>query len=152
MTTSPIPTNGQPDEQPRDAAFWSGQVSGLKVSNVPSGALNLNVDGKLVNGPLQGFGQMWQKTYRITLNGASLSAKEVIRVWKEHFPDFWPAGNRFFGPLTGIAPGEVALLNLSMPGGSSLDRGAGSLRRRGIIYPDDTSGPCLRRMDYFQCL
>ena len=46
MTTSPIPTNGQPDEQPRDAAFWSGQVSGLKVSNVPSGALNLNVDGK----------------------------------------------------------------------------------------------------------
>jgi len=133
MTTSPIPTNGQPDEQPRDAAFWSGQVSGLKVSNVPSGALNLNVDGKLVNGPLQGFGQMWQKTYRITLNGAPLSAKEVIRVWKEHFPDFWPAGNRFFGPLTGIAPGEVALLNLSMPGGITLSTGVL------VLYADEES-------------
>jgi hypothetical protein len=104
MTTSPIPTDGQPDEQPGNVAFWSGQVSGLKVSNVPSGALNLNVDGKLVNGPLQGFGQMWQKTYRITLSADSLSAKDVIKTWKEHFPDFWPAGNRFFGPLTGIAP------------------------------------------------
>src|SRR5438045_2704266 len=133
MTTSPIPTNGQPDEQPRDAAFWSDQVSGLKVSNVPSGALNLNVDGKLVNGPLQGFGQMWQKTYRITLNGAPLSAKEVIRVWKEHFPDFWPAGNRFFGPLTGIAPGEVALLNLSMPGGMALSTGVM------VLYADEES-------------
>src|SRR5947207_12057455 len=133
MTTSPIPTNGQPDEQPRDAAFWSGQVSGLKVSNVPSGALNLNVDGKLVNGPLQGFGQMWQKTYRITLNGAPLSAKEVIRVWKEHFPDFWPAGNRFFGPLTGIAPGEIGLLNLSMPAGIALSTGVL------VLYADEES-------------
>jgi hypothetical protein len=133
MTTSPIPTNGQPDEQPRDAAFWSGQVSGLKVSNVPSGALNLNVDGKLVNGPLQGFGQMWQKTYRITLSGASLSAKEVIRAWKEHFPEFWPAGNRFYGPLTGIAPGEVALLNLSISGGIPLSTGVL------VLYADEES-------------
>src|SRR6202030_4250300 len=88
MTISPVPTNGQPDEQPRDAAYWSGQVSGLKVSNVPSGALNLNVDGKLVNGPLQGFGQMWQKTYRITLNGAPL--------WRIRAPLYWrPAGMEF---------------------------------------------------------
>ena len=133
MTISPVPTNGQPDEQPRDAAYWSGQVSGLKVSNVPSGALNLNVDGKLVNGPLQGFGQMWQKTYRITLSGASLSPKEVIKTWKEHFPDFWPAGNRFYGPLTGIAPGEVALLNLSMPGGIALSTGVL------VLYADEES-------------
>ncbi len=133
MTTSPVPTNGQPDEQPRDAAYWSGQVSGLKVSNVPSGALNLNVEGKLVNGPLQGFGQMWQKTYRITLRGDSLSAKDVIKAWKEHFPDFWPAGNRFYGPLTGIAPGEVALLNLSMPGGITLSTGVL------VLYADEES-------------
>lgn len=133
MTTSPVPTNEQPDEQPRDAAFWSGQVSGLKVSNVPSGALNLNVDGKMVNGPLQGFGPMWQKTYRITLSGASLSAKGTIKFWKEHFPNFWPAGNRFYSPLTGIAPGEVALLNLSMPGGIALSTGVL------VIYADEES-------------
>jgi hypothetical protein len=84
MTTSPIPTNGQPDEQPCDAAFWSGQVSGLKVSNVPSGALNLNVDGKLVNGPLQGFGQMWQKTYRITLGTHLCRPAPAMVAGKEH--------------------------------------------------------------------
>ncbi len=139
MTTSHDPTNGQPEEQPRDAAFWSGQVTGLKVSNVPSGALNLNVDGKLVNGPLQGFGQMWQKTYRVrfpqgTINRVpTLSAKEVIKTWKDHFPDFWPAGSRFYGPLTGIAPGEVALLNLSMPGGMALSTGVL------VLYADEES-------------
>jgi len=133
MTTSPVPSDGQPDEQPRDAAYWSGQVSGLKVSNVPGGALNLNVEGKQVNGPLQGFGQMWQKTYRITLSGTSLSATGVIKTWKEHFPEFWPAGNRFYGPLTGIAPGEVALLNLSMPGGITLSTGVL------VLYADDES-------------
>ena len=137
MTTSPIPTDGQPDEQPRDAAFWSGQVSGLKVSNVPTGALNLNVDGKLLNGPLQGFGQMWQKTYRVSLKdaakGASLSAAAVIKTWKENFPRFWPAGSRFYGPLTGIAPGEVALLNLSIAGGVKLSTGVL------VLYADDES-------------
>src|SRR5260370_34028710 len=116
MSTSPNPTNGQPDEQPRDAAFWSTQVTGLKVSNVPSGALNLNVEGKLVNGPLQGFGRMWQKTYRVTLNGTSLSGKEIIKTWKERFPELWTKGNRFFGPLTDIAPGKVALLILALTG------------------------------------
>ena len=133
MTTSPVPPHRQPGEQPRDAAYWSGQVSGLKVSNVPSGALNLNVEGKLVNGPLQGFGQMWQKTYRITLSADSLSAKDVIKAWKDHFPDFWPTGNRFYGPLTGIAPGEVALLNLSMPGGITLSTGVL------VLYADEES-------------
>jgi hypothetical protein len=76
---------------------------------------------------------MWQKTYRITLSGASLSVKEVIKVWKDNFPAFWPAGNRFYGPLTGIAPGEVALLNLSMPGGITLSTGVL------VLYADEES-------------
>ena len=132
MATSPLPTNEQPDDQPRDAAFWS-QVSGLKVSNVPTGALNLNVDGKLLNGPLQGFGQMWQKTYRVPLKGTTVGAAAVIKTWKENFPRFWPAGNRFYGPLTGIAPGEVALLNLTVAGGMKLSTGVL------VLYADDES-------------
>ncbi len=39
MTT---PSDG---EKPRDAAYWAQQVSSLKVSRVPTGALNLNVEG-----------------------------------------------------------------------------------------------------------
>jgi hypothetical protein len=33
-----------------------------KVARAPAGALNLNVDGRRAMSPLQGFGQMWQKT------------------------------------------------------------------------------------------
>ena len=134
MSTFPAPTNGQPDEQPRDAAYWSRQITGLTLSHdVPSGALNLNVEGKLVNGPLQGFGRMWQKTYRVTLTGTSLHARDIIKTWKERFPEFWPKGNRFFGPLTGIAPGEVALLNLTLTGGIRLSTGVL------VLYADEES-------------
>ena len=58
--------------------------------------------------PIQGFGRMWQKTYRVPLDGANVTPAEVIEVWKTDFPEFWPKGSQFFAPLTGIAPGEVA--------------------------------------------
>jgi hypothetical protein len=125
--TSPV------EGKPRDAAYWAQQVSTLKVSHVPTGALNLNVEGKQAVGPLQGFGQMWQKTYRVRLHGASVQPVEVIKTWKEHFPKFWPAGNRFYGPLTGIAPGEVALINMSMPGGVQFSTGVL------VLYADEES-------------
>src|SRR3954464_7670356 len=51
----------------RDAAHWAKSVSRLKVSEVPEGAINLNVSGKRLTGPIQGFGKMWQKTYQIRL-------------------------------------------------------------------------------------
>ena len=33
-----------------------------------------------------------------------------MRTWRQNFQTFWPDGNRFYAPLTGIEPGEVALL------------------------------------------
>ena len=83
-------------------------------------------------GPLQGFGQMWQKTYWVRLSGAEVSPPQVIRTWKEHFQSFWPKGNRFYAPITGIAPGEVAVINIS-PGGMPLSTGVM------VIYADDES-------------
>ncbi len=75
---------------------------------------------------------MWQKTYKVPLAGASVTPIEVIKVWKEQFPRFWPRGNRFYAPLTGIAPGEVALLNLTA-GGMPLSTGVL------VLYADDES-------------
>jgi hypothetical protein len=121
------------DKEPQDAINWAQLGSTLKVSYVPSGALNLNVDGRQLVGPLQGFGQMWQKTYRIPLIGVSLSAATVIKTWKENFPRYWPLGNHFYGSLTGIAPGEIALLNLSLSGGMMLSTGVL------ILYADEES-------------
>src|SRR6266852_6960115 len=105
------------DKQPRDAAYWS-QTSTLRVGRTPTGALNLNVEGHQLTGPLQGFGQLWQRTFRIRLNGASASPTEVIQVWKENFPKFWPKWERYYLPGAGIKPGEVALINFVIPGNS----------------------------------
>lgn len=117
----------------RDATSWAKSVSRLSVSNVPEGAINLNVTGRRLAGPIQGFGKMWQKTYQARLPRKQVSAKALIATWKERFPDFWPEGNRFYTPITGIAPGEVALLNLKVPGGMKLSTGVM------VLYADDES-------------
>ncbi|MDX1523010.1 MAG: hypothetical protein R3264_15400, partial [Anaerolineae bacterium] len=127
------PSSQSDQNKPRDAANWAGRVSGLRVTDIPEEAINLNVEGRQLTGPLRGFGQMWQKTYKVRLSGTEVTPAEVIQDWKENFPKFWPAGNHFYGPLTGIAPGEVAVLNLAAPGGLPLSTGIM------IIYADDES-------------
>ena len=102
--------------QARDAAAWAKPIDKLKVTGTPAGATNLNVDGKQVVSPLQGFGQLWQKTYRVALIGAPVSPAEVIQYWKEHLPDLMPPDSRFYPSLTGIQPGEVVLINANVPG------------------------------------
>jgi hypothetical protein len=113
MTTYPTPT---PEKQSRDESNWASPVSRLKVGEVPTGALNLNVDGREVVGPLQGFGQLWQKTYRINFNDVHQPPKEVVRYWKQHLPDLMPKDSRFYPSLSGVQPGEVVLINASLPG------------------------------------
>ena len=119
-------------DTPRDADHWAKPVSKLHVEDVPAGARNL-VEGKRLLGPVQGFGKMWQKTYRVALHGSDASPTEVVRDWKEHFPEFWPEGNQFYAPLTGIEPGEVALIKASIAGGLELSTGVM------VMYADDES-------------
>lgn len=104
-------------------ANWAAPVSRLNVPEPPSGAVNLNVEGRRLTSPIQGFGKMWQKTYVARLPLAKVSAADVITTWKHHFPEFWPEGNTFYGPLTGIEPGEVALVNMTLPGRMKLSTG-----------------------------
>ncbi|MGH3367047.1 MAG: hypothetical protein ACRDOY_07580 [Nocardioidaceae bacterium] len=117
----------------RDANSWAKAVSRLRLSDVPEGAVNLNVEGKRLAGPVQGFGKMWQKTYQVRLPRDQVAPGELIRTWKEHFPEFWPEGNRFYAPLTGIEPGEVALLNMTLPGRMKLSTGVM------VLYADEES-------------
>ena len=117
------------------SGHWARRVSALDVdeSSIPVGGINLNVEGRRAVGPIQGFGKMWQKTYRVRLTGTALSPMEVVKTWKDHFPTFWPANNWFYAPLTGITPGEVAVLNLTMPGHLRLSTGVL------VLYADDES-------------
>jgi len=116
----------------REATNWAKSVSHLKVSEVPEGAVNL-VEGRRLTGPIQGFGKMWQKTYQVRLDGEKVSPTDLIDTWKQRFPDFWPPGARFYAPLTGIAPGEVALLDMAMPGRMKLSTGVM------VLYADEES-------------
>jgi hypothetical protein len=134
LTTAPESTTAPDARSGRDAANWAERVTSLAVDPLlPPEAINLNVEGRQLAGPIQGFGQMWRKHHRIRLVGAGVKPAVVIRVWKEHFGEFWPSGNRFYGPLTGLNPGEVAVLNLGMPGGTMLSTGVM------VLYADDES-------------
>ena len=62
----------------RDAAHWAKSVSELSVSEVPEGATGINVAGKRLTSPIQGFGKMWQKTYRMRLPADVAPAADVI--------------------------------------------------------------------------
>ncbi|HEY5390267.1 MAG TPA: hypothetical protein VIJ83_06885 [Solirubrobacteraceae bacterium] len=116
----------QPDN--RDAAGWARPVTHLTAADG-----HINVTGRRPTAPMNGFGRMWQKTYRTRVGEDSIEPTTVITVWKEHFSELWPTGNRFFAPLAGITPGEVAALDLAMPGGLKLSTGVL------VLFADDES-------------
>ncbi len=99
MTTRPGDGDAESAElTPRDAAYWAKNVSTLRLGEVPPEAINLNVTGKRLVGPIQGFGKLWQKTYRVELTGVDTTPAAVIATWKQAFASFWPKSGRFFGP------------------------------------------------------
>jgi len=114
-----------------DAGRWAAKVDRLDVVR-RDGVRGTNVAGRRLTGPVQGFGKMWQKTYRLAA-GTEVSPEQAITAWKAHFPEFWPKGNRFAGALTGISPGDVALLDLAIGGGVKLSTGVF------VLYADEES-------------
>jgi hypothetical protein len=101
--------------QNHGAENWAAPVSTLKVGDIPDGAATLNINGRQVVGPLQGFGPMWQRTYRVRLSGCKASPEEVVKNWKENFATFQPTQNKFYPPLSGVKPGEVVFINTNLP-------------------------------------
>ncbi|MEZ4719510.1 MAG: hypothetical protein R2851_26010 [Caldilineaceae bacterium] len=133
QSVSPNPPAEVPHTGALHAGAWAKPVHKLSVDALPADAINLNVAGRQLTGPLKGFGQLWQKTHRTELSGTQLAATEIIRMWKAHFPEFWPGNNRFYGSLAGINAGDVAVLNLAGPGGTTISTGIL------VIYADDES-------------
>lgn len=128
-------TNLAPDDPgTRSEANWAKPVDRLSASGV-AGAKDDAVSGKRVAGPLQGFGQLWQKTFKVTLTGVDLTPEAVIAIWKERFATFWPKSQRFYAPLSGIAPGEVGLLEIAPLPGAPVKLSTGVL----VLYADAES-------------
>jgi len=116
----------------QDDKGWAPNITRLQVIQKPQGAMNKNVDGRRVIGPLQGLGPMWQKTYLLTIDKPGLQPHDVITTMKQHFPEFQPSQNRFFPSSKGIAAGEIVLIDSSTPGGIV---STGVL----VLYTDDLS-------------
>ena len=96
MTEATPPPEEKEGTQPRDAAFWAKKVERLEVSDVPEGAANVNVQGRREVGALQGFGKLWQKTYRVRLSGVEVTPEEAVKVWNGRFPEFQSPNSRFY--------------------------------------------------------
>ena len=118
---------------PRDQESWARPVDRLSTTARTAGVDT--VTGRRVSGPVQGFGQMWQKTFKVPLREIDQAPEEVVAHWKAGFPTFWPKGSNFYAPLAGISPGEVALLEVPPVPGSPVKMSTGIL----VIYADRES-------------
>ena len=96
---------------------WAEPVERLNLGEIPAGARNLNVEGRRLFGPLQGFGQLWQKTYRIGLGATNLTPQEIIATWKLSVPKLKPPTKRFYPGSLGITPNALVLIDAQTPGG-----------------------------------
>ena len=112
---------------------WAEPVDRLAAPDLPDEAINLNVEGRQPTGPMKGFGPLWLRTYQIRLAGSKTTPAEVIRVWKEQFADFWPEGSSLYGDQRPIEAGDVGVLNLAGPAGTTISTGIL------VIYADETS-------------
>ena len=113
--------------------IWATPLEKVRNLDMPSDAININVEGREPTAPHQGFGRMWLRTYRISIPSDKINPAGLMTFWKEKFSALWPPGNSFFTSPSGIQPGEVGLINLSMPGGLKLATGAV------IMYVDENS-------------
>jgi hypothetical protein len=122
--------------------IWAPPVDRIHVQNAPEGLTTINLDGRQAMGALQGFGQLWKKTYKVRLTGLQKSPEEVMQVWKDKFPEFQPPGNRFYPPKTGVKPGEVMIIDSPLPVIPPLYNKPGVVPMTSgvvVIYADDTS-------------
>ncbi len=111
---------------------WAKPYPMLTLPDMPKEARNLNVSGRAARGPVNGFGQFWQKIYKLEIPDPSISPETAVKALKENFPEFQPTFNKFYAGPHGIAPGEIVLIDSMTPGGPV---STGVM----IMYADDLS-------------
>ena len=100
-----------------NANSWAKPVPALSIVNRIKGGRNLNVTGRRAVGPVNGFGPLWQKIFRLSIDNSTITPEEAIAALKQNFPAFQPTFNRFSPSPAGVAPGEIVLIDAMTPGG-----------------------------------
>ncbi len=116
----------------QDDYGWAPYVVTLSSKHIDKDAINKNVDGRRVIGPLKGFGPIWEKNYILTIKQCQYQPADLVSIMKKNLPSFQPAQNKFYTSPQGIAPGEVVLIDSKTPGGIV---STGVM----VLYADDTS-------------
>lgn len=91
-----------------------------------------NVEGRLLTGPQQGFGRLYQRRYTADI-GEVATPQRAVAEWKAGFGSFWPRDSHFLGTVGSIVPGDVAPIAISAAPGVSLATGVL------VLYADDES-------------
>ena len=126
-------------EQANGAAAWAEPVERLRAHEAPDRAAAANIEGRQVNSPLQGFGQLWQRTYRVRLSGVNATPAEVMAAWKANFPKFQPEENRFITTNQGVKPGALFYIDSKLVNSPGMDKMTPMASGVMVIYADDVS-------------
>lgn len=121
------------DDTGRAAAGRWSTSSTISFSGQPEGALVRNVADLDLTSPIQGFGKLWRKTYRVGLHGTALTPDEISAIWKAEFATFWPRTAKIYGGEDVVTAGDSMLINIGV--------GPLVLWSTGIVvlFEDDTS-------------
>ena len=90
-----------------DKDNWAPAIRRMATDGAAT--LPSTLEGRELAGPLQGFGRMFQKTYRVRIPGHA--PEDVISFWKEHFGELWPRDQRFRSPAEGLRLGEIGVID-----------------------------------------
>ena len=113
-----LPSSAVPlEKKQQDEHFWTPSIDKITVPFTSPAGYNLNVNGRSPVGPVNGFGQLWQKIYWLHVSDSAITPEDAIKALKENFPSFQPSYNHFYPSPQGIKPGEVVLFDSMTPGG-----------------------------------
>ncbi len=105
-------------------ANWANPQTEGHAFGFETKAINLNVEGRLPTSPVEGFGGLRLRTYRVPLPEIDFAPSQIVELWISNFSNFWPEGNLFYTDGEKIKPGITGLINLTLPGGLRLYTGA----------------------------
>ena len=141
--TAPPPTTRD------DADSWARPVDRLVATG--TGASVDTVTGRRVAGPIQGFGQMWQKTFAVRLEGVDITPEHLVAHWRDRFPTFWPKGATLLCATVGH-PARRGCPTRGVLGAGltsqDVDWGHGHLRRPRSLHLHDAGRPRALGLDH----
>ena len=119
---------------PIDTSHWAKPVSALTLATRIKGARNLNVGGRRAVGPVNGFGQLWQKIFRLYIKGSTVCARAGSGGAEAELPLIPAVVQPFLSVSCRYQTRGDCPDRLDDARRSCINRGTGALCRRAVIH------------------